>query len=113
MTDLLAVFQWVSVLRSLLTDPFGNDFHRALASTAVLAYVLGLRHALDADHISVRSSNVQHTRSDAIIGYRPHDKTISSKRSKACHNRHLLLTGTFDVSVTMHIVLQCPTNSVT
>jgi high-affinity nickel permease len=27
--------------------------HRALVSTAVLAYTLGLRHALDADHISV------------------------------------------------------------
>ncbi len=27
---------------------------RALVSTAVLAYVLGLCHALDADHISVR-----------------------------------------------------------
>ena len=27
---------------------------RALISTAVLSYTLGLRHALDADHISVR-----------------------------------------------------------
>lgn len=27
---------------------------RSLISTAVLAYTLGLRHALDADHISVR-----------------------------------------------------------
>ena len=27
----------------------------ALVSTAVLAYTLGLRHALDADHISVNS----------------------------------------------------------
>ena len=33
---------------------------RALISTAVLSYTLGLRHALDADHISVgghQSSN--------------------------------------------------------
>ncbi len=28
------------------------DFHPALISTAVLSYTLGLRHALDADHIS-------------------------------------------------------------
>lgn len=28
--------------------------YRTLASTAVLAYTLGLRHALDADHIAVR-----------------------------------------------------------
>ncbi len=32
--------------------------HPALISTAVLAYTLGLRHALDADHISVfKASN--------------------------------------------------------
>lgn len=29
---------------------------RGLMSTAALAYILGLRHALDADHISVRVS---------------------------------------------------------
>ena len=29
------------------------DASSALVSTAVLAYTLGLRHALDADHISV------------------------------------------------------------
>ncbi len=28
--------------------------NRTMASTAALAYTLGLRHALDADHISVR-----------------------------------------------------------
>lgn len=28
-------------------------YHAALISTAVLSYTLGLRHALDADHISV------------------------------------------------------------
>lgn len=28
-------------------------YHAALISTAILAYTLGLRHALDADHISV------------------------------------------------------------
>ena len=30
----------------------GLHFHPALISTAVLSYTLGLRHALDADHIS-------------------------------------------------------------
>ncbi|KAJ9622746.1 hypothetical protein H2203_006397 [Taxawa tesnikishii (nom. ined.)] len=30
----------------------GKHFHTSLISTAVLAYTLGLRHALDADHIS-------------------------------------------------------------
>lgn len=36
-------------------EPFSdaNFGDRALASTAALAYTLGLRHALDADHISV------------------------------------------------------------
>lgn len=33
-----------------------NRTHSALVSTAVLAYTLGLRHALDADHISVSES---------------------------------------------------------
>lgn len=33
-----------------------NEKYSTLASTAVLAYTLGLRHALDADHISVSVS---------------------------------------------------------
>ena len=37
-------------------------------STAVLSYTLGLRHALDADHISVRlgigTSNIASSRTD-------------------------------------------------
>lgn len=39
-------------------------------STAALAYILGLRHALDADHISVRASwKTQYSYAD-ITGYR-------------------------------------------
>ena len=34
-------------------DTESNLLYRALVSTAVLSYTLGLRHALDADHISV------------------------------------------------------------
>ena len=34
-------------------DGAHGDSHSALISTAVLSYTLGLRHALDADHISV------------------------------------------------------------
>ena len=60
MTDSSLVLQWVrnsehSYLTEWVTD-FGGE-NRALASTAVLAYVLGLRHALDADHISVSAQS--------------------------------------------------------
>ena len=40
------------VRESVRADDWGDD--SGLVSTAVLAYTLGLRHALDADHISVR-----------------------------------------------------------
>lgn len=43
---LVNVMVWVAVGVVL-------HFHPALISTATLSYVLGLRHALDADHISV------------------------------------------------------------
>lgn len=38
---------------------------RSLVSTAVLAYTLGLRHALDADHISVGTR--RHGRVDTLL----------------------------------------------
>lgn len=40
------VLVWVAVAVVL-------HYHAALISTAILSYTLGLRHALDADHISV------------------------------------------------------------
>lgn len=35
-----------------------TDECRSLVSNAVLSYTLGLRHAFDADHISVRSTAI-------------------------------------------------------
>jgi high-affinity nickel permease len=40
-----------------------------LVSTAALAYTLGLRHAFDADHISVRRSIWVHTFVNAIADF--------------------------------------------
>ncbi|EFQ99129.1 high-affinity nickel transporter nic1 [Nannizzia gypsea CBS 118893] len=48
---LINILVWVAAGIVLLLTPT-IDSHRFLASTAALAYSLGLRHALDADHIS-------------------------------------------------------------
>jgi len=40
---------------------------RSLVSNAVLSYTLGLRHAFDADHISVREFDIDSERIDANV----------------------------------------------
>lgn len=73
---------------------------RSLISTAAISYSLGLRHALDADHISVWS-----TRLNLWIGFdlhrsgnRSNDSPTTRKRSKASHRRNILLSRPFHVS---------------
>ena len=55
---------WLSIfIRKWLESQFYTsikaDYGSGLVGTAVLAYTLGLRHALDADHISVRWSTLE------------------------------------------------------
>ncbi|CAG8918542.1 unnamed protein product [Penicillium salamii] len=60
------------------------SYHPSLVSTAALAYSLGLRHAFDADHISVC--------------YRSDDKKTTSNWAKASDSRHILFLGSLNVS---------------
>jgi len=48
-----------------------NLWLRSLVSNAVLSYTLGLRHAFDADHISVRELDTDGESNDANIYNRP------------------------------------------
>ena len=48
-----------------------NLWLRSLVSNAVLSYTLGLRHAFDADHISVRELDTNSESNDANIYNRP------------------------------------------
>lgn len=64
--------------------------YRALVSTAVLSYTLGLRHALDADHISV-----------CTLGFRQASTLVFSPRSQAIDlmTRRLIASGQRPVTV--------------
>lgn len=71
----------------------------SLVSTAALAYSLGLRHAFDADHISVRRTYLFAWDQEIKIsaGYRFDDKKTSGDGAKACDRGNILLAGTFNV----------------
>ncbi len=89
------------LLRSAFSDLCGC---RALASTALLAYVLGLRHALDADHISVGVKFQPSSSFNQLIslqGNRFNDPEASSGRATSHHGRNVLLSGAFNVCITI------------
>ncbi|QDS74743.1 hypothetical protein FKW77_001103 [Venturia effusa] len=73
---LINVAAWIIAIIALRVHP-------GLMSTAALAYILGLRHALDADHISV--------------GNRSDDQKTVGVRTEACDSRDVLLTWPFNV----------------
>lgn len=77
-------------------------YSRSLVSTAVLSYTLGLRHALDADHISVygsQSNIIALPTKDSFIGNRSYDSKASRYWSESCHSGDLLFSGSFDVGL--------------
>jgi high-affinity nickel-transport protein len=77
----------------------------SLVSTAALAYSLGLRHAFDADHISVCPPPSSLMSIVNISGYRSHDKKTVSNGPKARNRGHILLTRSFYVrKFPMHII---------
>ena len=76
------------------------SLRRALVSTAVLSYTLGLRHALDADHISVCALNSSWQAHGNLIenpGNRSHDSPAHRIRSTSSHCRDFLLSWSFNV----------------
>lgn len=56
--EAVAIITFLILVNIIVWIAAGIVFHynAALASTGVLAWVLGLRHALDADHIAVQLS---------------------------------------------------------
>lgn len=72
---------------------------RTLVSTAVLAYTLGLRHALDADHISVISvfQVTDAFKTDDNLGYRLNDSKTDCIRTASCQRGNILLARPFHV----------------
>lgn len=78
----------------------GPNLYRALVSTAVLSYTLGLRHALDADHISVCtlwSSRQAHRFLIEDPGNRFDDPSAHSIRSTSGYCWDFLLSWSFHV----------------
>lgn len=71
-------------------------------STAALSYTLGLRHALDADHISVSRIlsyfRLVHSLMRLAIADRSDDPQASSRRAETGDCRNLLQSRTFNVS---------------
>ena len=77
-----------------------STLYRPLVSTAVLSYTLGLRHALDADHISVCTlwSNRQaHRFLNEKPGNRFDDSSAHSFRSTSGHCWDFLFSWSFHV----------------
>ena len=77
-----------------------SNFHRALISTAVLSYTFGLRHALDADHISVRTHKTSWRVHKFLIedsGNRFDDSSTHSIRATSRCSGNFLLSWSFNV----------------
>ena len=77
-----------------------SNIYRALVSTAVLSYTLGLRHALDADHISVCRLQPRWQAHGFLIeesGNRSNDSSAHSIRSTSSHCWNFLLSWSFNV----------------
>lgn len=66
----------------------------------MLAYTFGLRHALDADHISVGYSrrSRRFLTPDNDLGYRSHDAASGRIRSAASYCRNMVFIGPLYVS---------------
>ncbi|CAG8389743.1 unnamed protein product [Penicillium salamii] len=76
------------------------SYHPSLVSTAALAYSLGLRHAFDADHISVCPPRLLRDQDiNSITGYRSDDKKTAGDWTEASDSRHILLLGSLNVSI--------------
>lgn len=83
---------------STLTLYLEQRFHPALSGTAILAYTFGLRHALDADHISVGFENASVQGSVlTCLGDRFDDPSARCFRSTSCHCGHVVQSRPFHV----------------
>lgn len=97
---------WSRALNMILILIFCN---RRMAGTAALAYSLGLRHALDADHIAVSpimpvfESEVSLLRANP--GNRSHDPSPDSRWATTYNSRDVLLAWTLYVCVPIPTLL--------